>query len=103
LNLPVILSTQHRFKLFFENTERNIMYSFPGTMEMGVIRRNDGVLYDDLMKLLTILIASKWRANGPATPPPKIQSTLLPNISKQTPKNPPTHLKPAKQSQPTSS
>jgi hypothetical protein len=103
LNLPVILATQQRFKFFTENSERNAMYSFPGIMEMGVIRGTDGVLYDDLMKLLTIVIISKWRDNGPATPPPKIQSTLLPNISEQNAKNPPTHFKQAKQNQSTSS
>jgi hypothetical protein len=102
LNLPVILATQHRFKFFVENSERNTMYSFPGTFEMGLVRGSDGGIYTDLLKVLTILILSNWRVSGPKTPQ-KIIDTEIPNISKQNAKNPPTHVKPAKQNQPTSS
>ena len=98
LNLPVILATQHRFKLFFENADRNAMYSFPGAMEMGVIRGTDDVICTDLMKVLTILIISTCQDNGPSTPQ-KMRDTEIPNISDPNSKNPPTHLKPAKQTQ----
>jgi hypothetical protein len=92
LNLPVILATQHRFKFFVENNARDSMYSFPGVFETGAIRGPEGTLYDSLMKVLTIVIVSKWQYKGPVTPPPKIQSTLL--VNEVNPKNPPSHLKP---------
>jgi hypothetical protein len=67
------------------------MYSFPTSMEMGIIRGDNGVIYDHLMQVLTILIVSKWK--GTAAPPCIIRSTPYANIGR-------TQLKPAKPTQP---
>jgi hypothetical protein len=60
-------------------------------MEMGIIRGDNGVIYDHPMQVLTILIFSKWK--GTAAPPCIIRSTPYANIAR-------TQLKPAKPTQP---